>query len=386
MAVVIVALIGIALTIAAGQTQKESAYLDPSNPDGNGAQALASVIDDKGVGVDVVRDQDALFDAPRPGADTTVVVTSASELSSMTADRFWARVSGARRVVVVGAYSNTLSTMDIPVTSGSSTSVNDEIRADCRIGGVEPDDIISRDSTGYATTAPGAISCFDLDGSADLVVLPAAAGRPEVVVLSSLLVRNDEITRFDNAGVAIRTLAGSSRLLWYVPDHRDTPPSVVAEEEPSDIPAALGPLTLLGFFGLLALMFWRGRRFGPLVTEPLPAVVKAIETTQARGRLYHRARADGRAAEQLRAHTVARLGATLGLPVDTRSALGPDRPQPIPVSPSVFAIADAAAAASGRDPRLVHRLLTGPLPATEDDLVAFVTDLTALEKEVRLTP
>ena len=37
-------------------------------------------------------------------------------------------------------------------------------------------------------------------------------------------------------------------------------------------------------------MLWRGRRLGPLVVEPLPVVVKAVESTQGRGRLYRRVR------------------------------------------------------------------------------------------------
>ena len=54
-------------------------------------------------------------------------------------------------------------------------------------------------------------------------------------------------------------------------------------------------------------MLWRGRRLGRLVTEPLPVVVRAVETTEGRARMYRRSRAQDRAAATLRAATMARL-------------------------------------------------------------------------------
>ena len=64
-------------------------------------------------------------------------------------------------------------------------------------------------------------------------------------------------------------------------------------------------------------MLWRGRRLGPLVVEPLPVVVKAVESTQGRGRLYRRVRDRAHAAEILRAATARRLAARLGCPRGT---------------------------------------------------------------------
>ena len=67
-------------------------------------------------------------------------------------------------------------------------------------------------------------------------------------------------------------------------------------------------------------MLWRGRRLGRLVPEPLPVVVRAVETTEGRARMYRRSRAHGRAAATLRAATLARLRDRTGLP---RGALRP---------------------------------------------------------------
>ncbi len=60
-------------------------------------------------------------------------------------------------------------------------------------------------------------------------------------------------------------------------------------------------------------MLWRGRRLGPLATEPLPVVVKAIETTRSRGRLYRKSGDRAHAADALRSATRARAATRLRL-------------------------------------------------------------------------
>jgi hypothetical protein len=103
------------------------------------------------------------------------------------------------------------------------------------------------------------------------------------------------------------------------------------------------------------------------VSEPLPAVVKAIETTQSRGRLYRKARDTARAGQALRSRDCRRLGSYLGLPP----------------AASPTAVASAVAAAAGRDPATIAALLAGPPVQTEEALLALAHDLSELEKEVR---
>jgi hypothetical protein len=159
-------------------------------------------------------------------------------------------------------------------------------------------------------------------------------------------------------------LSRGDRLVWYVPSVLDV--SAADSTARSEVPRALGPLALLGLFALLAAMLWRGRRFGPLVVEPLPAVVKAIETTESRGRLYRRARDTGRAGAVLRAASTRRLAVYLGLP-----------PGSAPGS-----VAVAAARATGRPLTDVLALLAGAPPQDEDAMIRLAHDLSTLEKEV----
>ncbi|HEY7718357.1 MAG TPA: DUF4350 domain-containing protein [Pedococcus sp.] len=339
--------------------------LDPGNARPAGGQALARVLEQEGLALDVARGQADLLDLEEPGPATTVVITRTQALSEETAATALDHARGARRVVLVEPDTFLLQSLGLPVDPSGGAASTRSVRADCAVDGIAPTDTISSVGRGYTTTDPSADTCFTFERSSALVTVPARGGAPEVVVLGAgEILSNREVTRYDNAGVSVRLLGRGDRLVWYVPDPRDV---ALEDTTPtSEIPRALGPLVLLGLAALLATMLWRGRRFGPLVTEPLPAVVKAIETTQSRGRLYRRAKDTARAGSILRTATCGRLGRYLGLP-----AGAPPR-----------AVAGAAARATGRPFEHVRALLDGPPPATEDALVALATDLSTLEKEV----
>ena len=98
---------------------------------------------------------------------------------------------------------------------------------------------------------------------------------------------NDQVLRADNAAALLRLLGSGSRLVWYVPSIDD----LVAGDGVSLttlLPRWIRPGLWLAALAVAALILWRARRLGPLASEPLPVVVKAIETTRSRGRLYRR--------------------------------------------------------------------------------------------------
>ena len=308
-------------------------------------------------------------------ANTTVVVSSIIDVGDKWAPRLLAAVREAHRLVLIDPTSPQLGSLNLPVGHHAGDRCPGYGTRPVFHGIRLPTDTVSVAKNGFRPfRLDSAVECF-IDGeAAQLVVLPRSAEHPETVVLTGDLLRNDTITRVDNAGVAIRTLAPTDKVVWYVPDWTDTLTDGSDVSSGDDIPDAVRPLVLLAGFGLLAAMLWRGRRFGALVTEPLPVVVKSDETTRARGRLYHRSRAITRSAAALRVHTLQKISVTVGLPYDPRSA-GP-----------VDAIVDAASAASGWDPSQIHPLLAGPLPVDDDGLVLFARALSDLEKEVRFTP
>jgi hypothetical protein len=122
----------------------------------------------------------------------------------------------------------------------------------------------------------------------------------------------------------------------------------------------------LGVAAALA-MLWRARRLGPVVTEPLPVVVRSAEAVEGRARLYRRAGARGHAAQVLREASRTRLVPVLGLPD--------------PVEPA--AVVEAVAARTGRPAEAVAALLYGSAPVDDAELVALTDELDRVETEVR---
>jgi hypothetical protein len=211
---------------------------------------------------------------------------------------------------------------------------------------------------------PAAAGCFYGAGGA-LVAHPADG----VLLLGAEdLLRNGDILEGDNAAVALRLLGQRERVLWYVPDPADlTANDAVSLEDL--LPNWLRPGLWLVALSLVALVLWRGRRLGPLATEPLPVVVKAIETTRSRGRLYRKADDRAHAADALRAAGRATAAERLA----------------VPATADPLVLVRAVAMHVGRPAEEIGHLLhpAAPAPATDHDLITLATALASLEGEVR---
>ncbi|HYN66579.1 MAG TPA: DUF4350 domain-containing protein, partial [Ornithinibacter sp.] len=118
---------------------------------------------------------------------------------------------------------------------------------------------------------------------------------------------------------------------------------------------------------VLLLALARGRRLGRLVHEPLPVVVRAIETTESRGRLYRKAGDRTRAAAVLRAGSSERLVRRLAV---GRGA-GP------------AALVHAVTLSTGLRDTEVADILFGPAPPDDAALIHLAQQLTDLEERVR---
>ena len=335
-----------------GAPTGESADYDPANAGGDGARAVARVLADQGVEVDVVRSANDLADA---GADdrTTVVVTSAEQLGESTVERL-RRDAGDARVVVVAPNPELLGLLGRSGSAGPADT-DEPLAADCA-----PFDGL-RVAVDDATRMPvdGGTACFDdtVVTDDDLVLL----GAPQ-------LLTNDQVLRADNAAVALRLLGQQDRVVWYVASYDD----LVGDDGVdfwSLVPDWTGPGLGLLALVVLALVGWRGRRLGPLASEPLPVVVKAIETTRSRGRLYRRAGDRAHAAQILRAATRERVRARMRL-----GALADE----------TALVRDVARHVDRPEPEVADLLGTfGRRPGTDRDLINLAAALAALEEEVR---
>ncbi len=336
---------------------RTTARLDPDNPGTDGARALARVLDDQGVDVSVARDADD-FEEAAVDAGTTVLVTSSEQLGASTTRRLLDHASPGQLVVAepgIGAV-EAMGFTDLP----TSISPDDPIGAGCDEPALRDLDI-SIDS-GYAFDGTG---CFPTPGGR---LLARPTERVALLGAGDILT-NDQILRADNAAAALRLLGERPRLVWYVPTYADLVGGDGVSVR-SLLPRWLIPALWLVGLTTLALMLWRGRRLGPLATEPLPVVVKAVETTQSRGRLYRRVGDRSHAAAALRQAARSSAETALRLPPGDLSALVP-----------------ALAARTGRDPAQLARLLddASPAPPTDPDLIHLASELAALDREVRRT-
>ena len=352
--VVLAAVVAVAGAAWAGRgNQTYAAALDPRNPDGDGAQALARVLGQQGVEVDVVRSADD-FDRATVDGSTTVVVTSAGRLGRSTTGRLLRHQGSADLVVVepgpqlvrqlgVGSFPAT-TTPPGPVAAGCPAYDGLSVRV--------------HEAQAYRTDG-----CFRGKGG---VIL--ASPRSGLTILgASAMLTNDQILEGDNAAVALRLLGARQRLVWYVPSLADLAGADSVSVR-SLLPDWLGPALWLLLLTGIVLIVWRARRLGPLATEPLPVSVKAVETTRNLGRLYRRAGDRAHAAEALRSAARTRLAERLSLPRRVEPAR----------------LVDDVAAHTGRPAAEVDALI-GPHPQPPHDdreLVSLASRLTELDREV----
>jgi hypothetical protein len=338
--------------------------LSTRNAAPDGARAAAEILSNRGVAVLPTDNFDAtlsaLDSAYANGDGTTLLLYDRNGF--LDSSQLRQLQQAADRVVVVTPRLNTLNAFG----------------SDIRPAGVVPAAVPTLDpgcelddpSVAGAVTAESAFlykaSQVCYEPSEGFGGLYASSDDGHLVVLGSTQVMsNDLLDEHGNAALVLRTLGSSDTLVWYLPGIAD----VTASGEPKTLNelappwvAFLGPWLVL--VAVLA-MFWRGRRLGPLVFEPLPVVVKAVETAEGRARLYHDAHAVDRAADNLRAGTLVRLAKTLQLGPEAGSA----------------AIVNAAARHLGRTPEETARVLEGR-PRTESELVRWAQQLDTLEKEV----
>lgn len=387
-------LLASALAAALLATPSPTGLLDPANRGRDGGQALARVLEQQGVQVEVVTGSASLVarpaDAgeggpsaggPSPGVvvdqGTTVLLPHTAYLGPDGGSALVESLAPVDRLVVL------VPAPDRPPQLGLDVDVSwvadGALSPDCSAPEVRQGDLLS---TADALLSAGGseraqvTACYppgvghNLGGAREGAVLTwaASAQRPQVVLAATTTAwTNARIGEEANAALALRLLGGSERLLWVLPQPTDAgadAPAGLWEVLPRHLTAWVWLLAA----AVLALALWQGRRLGPVVVEPLPAVVPAGETTRSRGRLYRQARDREHALEAVRSGTLRRLSPLLGLP----PATAPDR--------LVAAVADA----TGRPATEVGALLVHPGPVVDDAaLVTGARTLHELEDQVR---
>ena len=370
------AVLFIAIIVTLVWTSRPDDYtpLSTGNSTADGTRAAAQIL--RAQGVDV-RQTDTLSGAriEDPGS-TTLALADTRYLADYQRDAI-AEYPGD--LVLVLPSQDLLDTLDTGLTI--DWSLDQETHP---AGCTDPDAQAAGTATQFERVLRGgetsaAVTCFvNRDDGAAYAVIDD--GRRHIRVLASWpTITNARLDEEGHAALGLRMLGHHQTLVWYVGSPVDAStltwsgsgddgaaPPTDLQANPDFLPPATTPVLFMPGMTVAVAALWRGRRFGRLVREPLPVVVRASEATRGRARLYRRARATGRATAALRARAAARMGRRLGVP---RSA-------------SAQALAASVARAAERDPRDVHRILYGEPPATDAAMMTMIDELDTLEREV----
>jgi hypothetical protein len=363
---VLIALLGILVT---GGRSSAGVMLDASNAGPVGGRAVAEVL--RAHGVDV-RTATTLAQVQSAASDDTTVFVSDPQ-GNLDAAGYDALTSVAGTVVVVEPGFAALRRLAPGVAAAGVPPEDRVLSAGCAVPAAQKAETLDPrpsptvqgvgDPGTFRITSGTATGCFPVGGGRYSVVQTTYDGRTVALIGSASTLMNDGVDRAGNAALALNLLGGHRTLVWYLPSVLDRP--VTGPPDLSQLtPGWVTPVVILLILVFVAAAFWRGRRFGPLVMENLPVVVRAGETREGRARLYQRSSARLHAADALRIGALGRLAVRAGLP---RTAAASE-------------VADAIAAITGRNRSAVHGLLIDDVPRTDAALLALSDQLTELER------
>ena len=353
--------------IAATSRPSDYRELSTGNLGDTGTHALAQILRDQGVTLQQYgRLASVYIEDP---ATTTLVVAHAEYLSDPQVASLLAYTGD---IVFIGAGDSLVDGLDAGI-SVVYDFLPETVEAACADPDATAAERMRVEYTGLKITGDStATMCFpNRSDVAGMAVISTPDGT-RTIVTNPAVFENGGLLNDGNAALALRTTGHHENVAWYLSSW-DDPTLFGTPGEPHDVsispdflPPGFG--TALYALALAALVgaLWKGRRFGPLAVEPLPVVVRASEATRGRARLYRRARAYGRATAALRASTARRIGARLGVPRTT------DRE----------GMVAAIERATGRPATEIARILYGPPPTSEAEMIDIVDTLDELEREV----
>ncbi|UGB36028.1 DUF4350 domain-containing protein [Microbacterium sp. cx-55] len=350
-ALVLVLVGSLGAVISGGIQWSERGAFDPESAGPGGTRAVARLLAENGIDVQIVRDRAAAEDALRAGSATLVLPDS----PLLSDDAFTHLASAATDVVVAEPRARSIRVLFEGRLDGFGETT--PVAPGCGLAEAERAGPVVIGVTFASDTATG---CYPVGEGYGLLTVPRGDGRA-VAIDGTALFTNATLASDGNAALALNLLGARDRVVWFVPSLADSDGAAGTLGELT--PGWVSPAIVLLLAAALAAIIWRGRRFGPLVRERLPVTVRGSETTRGRARLYARSRDVPHAADAIRQATVARLARLTGLAA----------------SSSAVSVSDAVAARLDRDPREVRALLVDDVPRTDRDLVALIHHLHDLE-------
>ena len=357
------------VVIINGNARGGGPALGADNPAPTGGMAVARVLQSQGVHVVTADTVTQARKAINPGdagsnPDTTLLVYDPNGYLDAQQLRRIDGIAGTTVMVTPGfdALHTLAPAVDfagVPDHAKASVSADCTVRAAVKAGRMSPPQATYRlQNSSYTGCFPTSAGTFAMAAYSD--------GVSDVYVVGSTDVfDNENVIRDGNAALALNLLGEHDTLVWYLPTLAD----VSASGPPSLgelTPGWLTPVILLLIAAVIAAAVWRGRRFGPLVIENLPVIVRAGETMEGRSRLYQRSSARQHAIDALRIGALGRIAALCGLPTTA----------------STIEVADAASAVLATDPYAVRGILRDAPVNNDADLMRLSARLQELERAV----
>ena len=212
----IAALLLLALVVLMLTTSRRTGYLDPAAVDPSGSRAVANVLADQGVQVTDVR---TTADAAANAQGATVLVTDSTLLTTeMISDVLDA---GPARLVLIDPLPGSPVLDRLAAgTEFADVAGDDAVEPNCRWEPAQRAGSAELPGTRYDARSwiPDGLACYDSPESAAVVVIPARAGRPEVVLLGSAHpLTNEGFDAQGNAALALSLLGSRGELVWWRP-------------------------------------------------------------------------------------------------------------------------------------------------------------------------
>jgi uncharacterized protein DUF4350 len=342
--------------------------LDPNDAGPFGTHALVTLLQHRGQTV-IRAGSVATAVAQAQARGTTLVITSPQELSRGDLAEL-ARVPAGLLLVAPGH--DALAALAPAVTLAGPADPVRDLPPRCGLPGAVAAGRADLGGLLLRSAAPGAFRCYPRSEatpfSFSFLVRYATPGHIVTVLGTGAPLANANLGASGNAALALNLLAASPRIVWLVPGLLPAPALAHPGQHSltSLIPGQVWAVVIQLGVVVVLLALWRMRRLGPLVTEPLPVVVRACETVEGHGRLYRSRRARDRAAAALRDGALGRIVIRLGLPRDV----------------TADAACQELASRTGRDYGEIRAILFGPVPGDDAALVKLAADLDALEGQV----
>lgn len=357
---VLAVLVTLASIVITGATGAAGKPLSPTDASPKGSKALAEVLRQHGVAVTTSDSMAATRAAAGSPADTTIFLVDDGHFLNAEQLVELSRLS-SNLILMTPDFDQLNAVAPQVALAGTVSGV---VHADCSLRPVTRAKTVTGTGSGFRVIGsdPDVVTCLGSGDDIFSLVQVVHSGTRVTVLGTTAAFSNQFVITEGNAAFALGLLGSTSNLVWMLPSIDEASGPTAAELTP----AWVSDVLVLLIIATIAAGFWRGRRFGPLVVENLPVVVRSSETMRGRARLYEKSSSRLHALDSLRIGTVDRLGSLCGLP---RVA-------------DVEEVIRAVAHVTRRPEPEIAQLLRDADPATEAELVRLSDSLLELERAV----